>query len=69
MIRIKLDEQRSEILLFDNLVQVIGIIVHDDVQILLVLVMSEEMVFHFKDIGMFDLFENFKLSVLIFLVL
>lgn len=54
---------------FNNLIQIIAVIVHDDIQKLLRALSSNKVVFHDQYVGVFDLLQNLQLSVLIFFVL
>lgn len=44
-----------ELVFLDDLVEVIGVVVHYDIQILLVFLVRDEVVLHLQDIGVLDL--------------
>ena len=69
LIRVKFNEIRIKRILLDDLIKIVTIVVHDNVQVFRVSFMSEEVILHFEDVGMIQHFQNLQLSIFILFIL
>ena len=69
MIGVNFDEKASDFFLFDNLVEVIAEVVHNDVEILRLPFIGEETICHDQVIRVLQHFQYLVLSIFVLLVL
>lgn len=54
LVRVYFDEMRVYVFLFDELVKIVGVIVHNDVEVLAIAFLREETIFHDQIVGVFQ---------------
>ena len=58
LVGVEFDEEGAELVFFDNLVEVMTIVVHDNVKILGIPFVGEKVVLHFEHIRVLKHFQN-----------
>lgn len=69
LIRVQLDKKRRKFFPFNDLVQILRIVVHYNVQIFFFLLLREEVILHLQNAGVFYLFEDVQLTIFILFIL
>lgn len=69
LIGIYLDQDGIDFSLLDDLVQIIGEVIHNDVEVLVISLIGEETVLHDEVVGVVQHFQDLVLTILIFFIL
>lgn len=69
LIGVNLDQYWIDLPLLDDLVEVIGVVIHNDIEVLVVSLVGEKAILHDEIIGMVEHLQNLMLTILIFFIL
>ena len=58
LVGVEFDEEGAELVFFDDLVEVMAVVAHDNIKVLGISFVGEEVVLHFEYVGVLQHFQN-----------